>query len=110
MNSPFSPKGPRAAATRKNDSQPLKEAIEALLRVYKLQTQFDETSVEAHWEEIMGKPIAARTQQVYAKNKKLYLKIDSAPLKKELIMAKQKMIELINKHAGKTIIDEVIFL
>jgi predicted nucleic acid-binding Zn ribbon protein len=109
MDSPFSPKGPRAA-TRKNDSQSLKDAIEALLRVYKLQNQFDETSIEANWEEIMGKPIAARTQKVYAKNLKLYLLIDSAPLKKELMMAKQKMIELINKHAGKNIVQEVIFL
>ena len=109
MDSPFSPKGPRAA-TRKNDSQPLKEAIESLLRVYKLQNQFDETSIAANWAEIMGKPIAARTTKVYAKNMKLYLQIDSAPLKKELIMAKQKMIKLINKHAGKTVIQEVIFL
>ncbi len=109
MNSPFGPKGPRAA-TRKNESQPLKDAIDALLRVYKLQSQFDETSIEANWEEIMGKPIAARTQKVYAKNLKLYVQIDSAPLKKELLMAKQKMIELINKHAGKTVIQEVIFL
>jgi predicted nucleic acid-binding Zn ribbon protein len=109
MDSPFSPKGPRAA-TRKNDSQPLKDAIDALLSVYKLQNQFDETSIEANWAEIMGKPIAARTTKVYAKNQKLYLQIDSAPLKKELVMAKQKMIELINKHAGKTVIQEVIFL
>ncbi len=109
MDSPFSPKGPRAA-TRKNDSQPLKDAIDALLRVYKLQNQFDETSIEANWAEIMGKPIAARTTKVYAKNQKLYLQIDSAPLKKELLMAKQKMMELINKHAGKTVIQEVIFL
>ncbi len=109
MDSPFSPKGPRAA-TRKNDSQPLKDAIDALLRVYKLQNQFDETSIEANWAEIMGKPIAARTTKVYAKNQKLYLQNDSAPLKKELVMAKQKMIELINKHAGKTVIQEVIFL
>lgn len=109
MNSPFSPKGPRAA-TRKNESLALKEAIDALLRLYKLQNQFDETAIEAHWEEIMGKPIAARTSKVYAKNQKLYLQLDSAPLKKELIMAKQKMIELINKHLGKNVIDEVIFL
>lgn len=109
MDSPFSPKGPRAA-TRKNESQPLKEAIDALLRVYKLQNQFDETSIAANWEEIMGKPIAARTSKVYAKNQKLYLQIDSAPLKKDLVMAKQKMIELINKHAGRTVIQEVIFL
>ena len=109
MDSPFSPKGPRAA-TRKNDSQPLKEAIESLLRVYQLQNKYDETYIVAHWEEIMGKPIAARTTKVFIKDKKLFLGLDSAPLKKELLMAKQKMIELLNKTAQQDIITEVVFL
>ena len=109
MDSPYSPKGPRAA-TRKSDSQPLKEAIESLLRVYKLQHKYDETYVTAHWEEIMGKPIAARTQKVYVSNQKLFLQIDSAPLKKELMMAKSKLIELINKQVNGEIVNEVVFL
>lgn len=109
MDSPFSPKGPRAS-TRKSDSSSLKEAIESLLRVYKLQAKYDETYITAHWEEIMGKPIAARTQQVYVSNQKLFLKLDSAPLKKELIMAKQPLIELINKAAHQELIKEVVFL
>ena len=58
MDSPFSPKGPRASS-RKSDSSSLKEFIESLLRIYKLQAKYDETYVTAHWEEIMGKPIAA---------------------------------------------------
>ena len=33
-----------------------------------------------------------------------------APLKKELMMAKQKMIELINKSADNEVVKEVIFL
>ena len=109
MDSPFSPKGPRASS-RKNDSSSLKEAIESLLRVYKLQAKYDETYVTAHWEDIMGKPIAARTQQVYVSNQKLFLKLDSAPLKKELIMAKKQVIELINKSAQQELIKEVVFL
>jgi hypothetical protein len=109
MDSPFSPKGPRAA-NRKSESQPLKEAIESLLRVYQLQGIYDETYIVAHWEEIMGKPIAARTKKMYIKNGKLFLQLDSAPLKKELMMAKAKMIELINKYAHSELIKEVVFL
>jgi predicted nucleic acid-binding Zn ribbon protein len=109
MDSPFIPKIPRAS-NRKNESHSLKEAIESLLKIYQLQNKFDETYVEFNWEQIMGKPIAARTLSVYVKNEKLYLKLDSAPLKKELMMAKNKMIELINKSASNNIIKEVIFL
>ena len=109
MDSPFYKKSPKASS-KKSDSSSLKEAIESLLKIYKLQGKFDETFVSANWELIMGKPIAARTQKVYVTNHKLFLQIDSAPLKKELMMAKQKMIELINKSADNEVVKEVIFL
>lgn len=109
IDSPYNPKGPRAS-TRSKDHMSLKEAIESLLRVYKLQNKYDETYIIAHWEQIMGKPIAARTTKVYIKDKKLFLSIDSAPLKKELLMAKQKIMELLNKTAQQEIIAEVVFI
>ena len=109
IDSPFQPKGPRAF-TRSKDNMSLKEAIESLMRIYKLQNKYDETYIIAHWEEIMGKPIAARTTKIFIKDKKLFLGLDSAPLKKELLMAKQKMIELLNKTAQQDIITEVVFL
>jgi predicted nucleic acid-binding Zn ribbon protein len=109
MDSPFYDKSPKSSS-RKSTSSSLKEVIESLLKVYKLQGKFDETYVSANWEQIMGKPIAARTQKVYVSNQKLFLQIDSAPLKKELMMAKQKMIELINKSADNEVIKEVVFL
>ncbi len=109
MDSPFSPKTPNANS-RKSDSQSLKEAIESLLKVYQLQHKFQETFISANWEQIVGKPIAARTSEVYAKNGKLFLKISSAPLKKELLITKQKLIEVVNKAADQNIIEEIIFL
>ena len=69
IDSPFNPKGPRAS-TRSKDNMSLKEAIESLMRVYKLQNKYDETYIIAHWEEIMGKPIAARTTKIFIKDKK----------------------------------------
>ncbi len=109
MDSPFYKKITRAS-TRQNESISIKEAIESLLRIYKLKTKYDETFVEANWESIMGKPIAARTQKVYVSKQKLFLQLDSAPLKKELMMAKNKLINLINKAANNEIIKEVVFL
>ncbi|MEY4382669.1 MAG: hypothetical protein RI995_211 [Bacteroidota bacterium] len=109
MDSPFKPKTP-SANSRKSDSQSLKDAIESLLKVYQLQNKFQETYVAANWEQIVGKPIASRTTEVYVKDQKLFLKISSAPLKKELMLTKQKLIELINTSANHEVIKEIIYL
>lgn len=109
MDSPFKSKTPHANS-RKSDSQSLKEAIDYLLKVYQLQHKFQETYISANWEQIVGKPIATRTTEVYAKNEKLYLKLNSAPLKKELLLTKQKLIEVVNKATNQEIIKEIIFL
>jgi predicted nucleic acid-binding Zn ribbon protein len=109
MDSPFKPKTV-SANSRKSDSQSLKEAIDSLLKVYQLQNKFQETYVTANWEQIVGKPISSRTSDVYVKKEKLFLKITSAPLKKELLLTKHKLIELINKSANQEIIKEIIFL
>lgn len=109
MDSPFKPKTSNANA-RKSDSQSLGEAIDSLLKVYQLQNKFQETFVSANWEQIVGKPISSRTSEVYTKNGKLFLKITSAPLKKELLITKQKLIEVVNKAANQEIVKEIIFL
>lgn len=109
MDSPFKPKSLQPSS-RKNESQSLKDAIESLLKVYQLQHKFQETSIPANWEEIVGKPIAARTSQVYVKGKKLFLKINSAPLKKELLITQKKLIEIVNQFAQQELISEIVFL
>ncbi|RXK49620.1 DUF721 domain-containing protein [Aquirufa rosea] len=109
MDSPYYPKRIKAS-TRKESSHSLKEVIETMLKVYRIQGKYEETFVSAHWEQIMGKPIAARTQKVYVHQQKLFLQLNSAPLKKELMMAKQKMIDLINQHAKTDLIKDVVFL
>jgi predicted nucleic acid-binding Zn ribbon protein len=95
---------------RRNQATPMKEAIESFLKSFDLKKQFNETYLVAFWEKIMGKYIASRTREISVKNRTLFLKIDSAPLRQELFMAKSKMIDMLNQEAGDKIVDEVVFL
>ncbi|NVK83842.1 MAG: DUF721 domain-containing protein, partial [Cytophagia bacterium] len=56
----------------------------------------------------MGTPIAKRTSKVYIKDKKLFVHIESAPLKHELNMSRDKILVLIAKELGSSIVNEVV--
>lgn len=95
---------------RKPGVTPLKDAIEQMFRTYQIKKGFDESYLSAHWEKIMGYTIASRTQKVYVNDRILYLQIESAPLRNELVHAKRKIIELINREMNMDLIEEVVFI
>ena len=94
---------------RSSNQQPLKEVIEDYLAAFKLDTKLTEVKLVSSWERIMGRTISKHTQEIYIKNKILYLKLSSSVLKNELSFGKQKIIELLNKEAGAMVINEVVF-
>lgn len=100
----------KESASRKAGVTTLKDAIGLMLRSYQLQTRFNETYLEAFWEKMMGRAIASRTNRLYVNERILYIEIASAPLRSELVLAKQKMIQLINKDMGTDVIDDVVFI
>ena len=97
-------------SSRNSDIQPLKDGISALLRAYRLQGKLNEVTVVSSWERVMGKAVALKTQQVYVSNSKLFVRLSSAPLKHELVMAKTRVLELINAEVGEEVVKEVVFL
>ena len=88
----------------------LKEAIEQMLKVYKLKRKFDETSLVVAWPEMMGNAIANRTKDIFIRDRKLFVRIESAVIKNELVMMRSNIIEKMNERAGSSIIDEIVFL
>jgi hypothetical protein len=88
---------------------PLKEAFEELLQAYRLKDRFNERKVVSSWEEIMGKTVASRTTAIFVREKRLYVKLVSGPIKKELIMNKSKVMGLIEEKFGKGAIIDIIF-
>lgn len=95
---------------RKADIQPIGESLKALMKAYRLDGKLSEIQLVQNWEKIMGKPIAMKTQQLYFKDGKLFVKLTSAPLKHELNMSKSKVVEILNTEAGTDVVKEIIFL
>jgi predicted nucleic acid-binding Zn ribbon protein len=95
---------------RKKDATPLADAFQDLLKSYRLEETFQEKLLIASWPTLMGKTIADRTGNLYIKDKKLFVKITSGPLKKELQLNKSKVMALIESEVGKGVVEEIIFL
>jgi predicted nucleic acid-binding Zn ribbon protein len=95
---------------RKANDKTMKEAIAQMLNVYKIKRKYDESSIVANWAEIVGKPVANRTSEIFISNKKMFLRIESSVVKNELLMMRAQIIEKINTQAGDTLVEEVIFL
>jgi len=95
---------------RNSGEKTLKEAITLSLESLRLKDKYLENVVAVRWEELVGRMIASRTSEIYVSNKKLYLRLSSAPLKQELIQGKQRIIDLVNENMEEMVISEVIFL
>lgn len=95
---------------RKSNEITLKEAIESLLIAYKLTDKLDETRLIASWDKVVGKLIVRHTDDMYVKNRVLFVKLDSAALRNELAMAKSKLIVSLNRTTGKDVIEDIRFL
>ena len=95
---------------RKANDKSLKDAIEQMLNVYKIKRRFDETGVLAAWPELVGKPVANRTKELFIRDKKLFLRIESSVVKNELMMMRVQIMEKINEKANCVLVEEVIFL
>ncbi len=96
--------------SRKKDITPLKEAFEELLQAYKLKDRFNERKVISAWGDLMGKSISKRTSQLYVREKILYVKLTSGPIKKELMMNKSKVLQIIGERFGNETIKDIVFL
>jgi predicted nucleic acid-binding Zn ribbon protein len=92
---------------RKSNSANMKTLIDKLIRSYGLESKMQELDVMSEWENIVGKMIARHTKDIQIRNKILYITLDSAPLKQELLMNRTRIIELVNEKSGKMLVDDV---
>ncbi len=93
---------------RGNEST-LGEAIERLLKAYRIDDKMLELDVVSSWEEMMGRAIALRTTDIFIKDGVLHLTISSSVMRDELKFGKQVIIERVNQKAGQPLIRDVWF-
>ena len=95
---------------RRSEATPLKDAMKEMFQKYRLSNKFNEMKLIGSWESIMGKPIASRTTKIFIKDKILFVKLSSAPLKNELLIAKKQILELLSKEGAKGVIEDIRFI
>lgn len=91
----------------KKDIQSVGDAIRAMLNSYKLDNKFDEASVIASWERLVGKPIAKRTKKLYIKDKVLFVEFDSPTMRHDFSLHKAQVMEIFKKEFGGVITEIV---
>lgn len=94
---------------RTSNEAPLKEVLDRWLKAYGYDSKMKELDIIKAWPEMMGTAVAHRTNEIYIKNKKLFLKMDSAVMRDELAHGKQVIIQRINEEAGFEMINDVWF-
>jgi predicted nucleic acid-binding Zn ribbon protein len=92
----------------RHNEHSIKDAIESLLKTYKLDDRLAERRLIASWEDVMGKMIANHTKDLYIKHKQLFVTLDSSALRNELSMARTKIVKMMNEAAGVEVINDVI--
>ena len=95
---------------KRQNTQSIGDVIQQYIRKSGIQPKLDEAEIKKSWEDIVGKMIANHTTDIYLKNRKIYIRFNSAALKQELSYAKSNLIDNINRHIGRIIADEVIFI
>ncbi|RED98871.1 DUF721 domain-containing protein [Marinoscillum furvescens] len=93
----------------RDNSHTFTSAFRQFLQKEKIDTKYREKLLLQSWSTIMGKPIGSRTSDLFIKNRVLFVKLTSAPLKQELANNKDKVKAMLDKDFGD-LIDEVRFL
>jgi predicted nucleic acid-binding Zn ribbon protein len=94
---------------RNQEAIKLDDALDQMFDTFNLKNKADQTSIINTWEELMGKTIASRTSKIFFKGSVLYVQLTSAPLKQELLLAKDKIIKLLREKVGEKAVSDVVF-
>jgi len=93
-----------------HDIQHIGDAIKSMLSQYQLKPKFDEASVVASWEKMVGKPMARHTKKIYVRNKVLFVELDSPTMKSDLSFHKNQLLKSLEEEFGKGVLKEIVLM
>lgn len=89
------------------EPQPLRSFIGKLLNEYRLQASYNEARVRDAWEKVMGSYVLKRTTNLFLKEGVLFIELDSASLRNEVLMARSELQNELNQRIGAEIVKEI---
>ena len=97
-------------AKKPNEFQSIGDAMRQMLGTFRIESKFDEATLVASWERLVGSPIAKRTKKVYISNKVLYVEFKSPSMKNDFLLHKGHILQLFQKEFGHELVKDIIIL
>jgi len=94
---------------RFNDDYSISDVMKEFIKTSNLEKGLNEVQVKELWGSLMGPTIANYTTQIDFHRNTLYVALNSAVLKQELLLGKQKIIDLFNQELGRDLVKDLIF-
>lgn len=94
----------------KNEFQTIGDAVRQMLGTFRIESKFDEASLLASWERLVGSPIAKRTKKVYIKDKILFVEFKSPSMKNDFLLHKSHVLEVFQKEFGREVVKDIMIL
>ena len=60
------------------------------------------------WDKVLGPTLAKYTEEVFIKNKKLHIRLNSSTLRQELSYKKSEIVKDLNAAVGKDVINDIV--
>ena len=71
--------------------------------------RLDEVRVVHAWREVLGPGVSQATREVYVRGATLHVVLDSADLRSELMMWRDRLVRTLNERVGTDVIREIRF-
>ncbi len=94
---------------RKTNTQSLSEVLREYISEMRMDRKLKEVNVVQSWEEVLGKTISRYTRNVYFSKGILFVEMNSAVVKNELLMMREEIRNRLNEQAGEEIITKIVF-
>ncbi|MEL6635534.1 MAG: DUF721 domain-containing protein [Bacteroidota bacterium] len=93
---------------KKHNDQSLKEVLQALTAQRQLRGKLKLTQLRRAWPRLMGPTISGYTTDLSLRQQTLYIHLNSAPLRQELNLGREKIRHLLNEELGEEFLREVV--
>lgn len=93
---------------RNNRFSSLKDVLDDMIRDMRIGSKMQELHIRKHWNREMGVYIGKNTKKLFFKDGILYVYLDSAALKQEIFMAREKIVNILNEKMGEKLVKEIV--
>lgn len=94
---------------QKKEAQSISEILDEILQHNHLDIGLNAARARQAWKEVMGEAVDSCTIQVLFDRGTLQVRLSSAVLRNELFMNRRVVIERLNTHIGRKIIQNIYF-